>query len=460
MPHERDALLGASFGSIVQHVRDVITVVDADGRVRFVNDATRQVLGHDAATPAGTTALEWVHPDDRELALERRRWLLEEPGRTSTTILRVRQGAGSWRHVETHGVNLLHDPLVRGLLYVSRDVEDRARNEQALVHALGAQRVVAEVGLRALRSQDVGNVLLEGLERAAGLIPAPYVTLLLLGDDASLEVRQQVGPQALPPGHPWPSGSGTHEGLTLALRQPVRIDDLRRHDVVQPTAEQAFRGVVAGLAVPLEGSDGPIGVLAVHTTEPHVFSAVDVQFLEGLANVLAGALVREQREQTALVQALHDPLTGLPTRPLFDDRLEHALARTRRGGEVAVLLVDLDRFKSVNDVFGHPAGDEVLRAMGPRLAACARSSDTVARYGGDEFVVLCEDDVTHVGVARVAASIRRACSEPVVLSVGESVLLSCSVGTAWSVEQGADAAALLSAADAAMYADKRAGSPA
>jgi diguanylate cyclase (GGDEF)-like protein/PAS domain S-box-containing protein len=454
MPAEQRAPL---FEGIVRHVRDVITVVGADGVVLFVNDATT-ALGHRREEATGQEALSWVHPDDRALCLEQRSWLLGEPGRTSVTVLRVRQGDGSWRHVQTHGVNLLEDPDVRGLLYVTRDVEDRARAETILMHALGAQSVVAGLGLRALRSNDVDDVLREGLERAASVLGVPYVTLLLLDADDRLRVRSQVGPDPLPAEHGWPLGGGTQAAVTLAQQHPTVAEHLGLEERFAATAEQTARGIVAGVDVVLEGTGGPIGVLGAHATSPRQFSPVDVQFLQGVANVLAGTLQRAEREREALVQALHDPLTGLPTRSLLADRLQHALSRIHRsGGQVAVLLVDLDRFKAVNDSWGHAAGDELLRTIGPRLQACTRASDTVARYGGDEFVVLCEEDVTHVGVARVAAAIRRACVEPVALSSGETVMVSASVGIAWSVEEGADAAALLSAADAAMYLDKRYG---
>ena len=162
---------------------------------------------------------------------------------------------------------------------------------------------------------------------------------------------------------------------------------------------------MSGVDVPLEGPGGSARRARAQATTAQAFSPVDVQFLQGVANVLAGALVRDRRERRAVDQALHCPLTGLPTRTLFDDRFEHALERVRRGtGQVALLMVDLDRFKHVNDVWGHLAGDEVLRVLDRRLVECARTSDTVARFGGDEFVVLCEDEVTHVGVARVAAA--------------------------------------------------------
>ena len=444
--------------TIVRHVSDIITVVGADGIVRFVNRAGMAAAEEQARSAQGSESISWVHPDDQDLTLERRQHLLGGPGRTTSTVLRVRTPDG-WRHVETHGVNLVDDPHVQGLLYITRDVEDRARAETLLVRALAAQNVVADLGLKALRSSDVDSVVRDALSAVAAVLGTTWVTLLL-EEAGALRVRLQVGPNPLPVGRRWTEGDTTQAAFTLASRHATVSEDLDAEDRFAISPEQSTQGVRAELAVPLEGAGGPFGVLSAGGTEPRPFGPSDVQFLQGVANVLASALERAQRERSAVVAALHDPLTGLPTRPLFTDRLEHALSRARRlGTPLAVLLVDLDGFKRVNDQLGHGAGDQVLRMLGPRLAACARAADTVARYGGDEFVVLCEDDVTHVGVARVAASIRRACSEPVLLHDGTPVIVSASIGTAWSVEEGVDADALLAAADAAMYRDKRHGLP-
>ncbi|MGB8650719.1 MAG: PAS domain-containing protein, partial [Mycobacteriales bacterium] len=106
--------------ALVRHARDIVTVVGEDGIVRYVNDASWAVLGADPAEAPGRAALSYVHPDDVAQAADRRRWLMQGPGRHGTTLLRVRAGNG-WRHVETTGVNLLHDPDVRGILYITRD---------------------------------------------------------------------------------------------------------------------------------------------------------------------------------------------------------------------------------------------------------------------------------------------------------------------------------------------------
>ena len=123
--------------------------------------------------------------------------------------------------------------------------------------------------------------------------------------------------------------------------------------------------------------------------------------MQTLANILADAIQQRTTEDDIRYQALHDPLTGLPNRVLFLDRLDRTLAR--RGAEVAVVLLDIDNFKLVNDSLGHGAGDELLRAVAPRLTAALRPEDTIARLGGDEFVVLVEQIPDERAAAQVAA---------------------------------------------------------
>jgi diguanylate cyclase (GGDEF)-like protein/PAS domain S-box-containing protein len=168
--------------------------------------------------------------------------------------------------------------------------------------------------------------------------------------------------------------------------------------------------------------------------------------------------VTEQREleEELKHRAFHDALTGLPNRQLFQDRVAHALAQTRRSGEIAgVLFIDLDDFKVVNDTMGHGVGDELLAAVGARLAASVREADTAARLGGDEFALL-------VGQARDASEVE-ALAERIVLSFSEpfrilegSVLSTATVGIA-TTEDSADVDELLRHADLALYAAKAAG---
>jgi diguanylate cyclase (GGDEF)-like protein/PAS domain S-box-containing protein len=178
--------------------------------------------------------------------------------------------------------------------------------------------------------------------------------------------------------------------------------------------------------------------------------------------ILISSAIRDvterKRAQDALAhQARHDPLTGLPNRILFLDRLEHALARASRSAtKLAVIFLDLDDFKLVNDTLGHEAGDLVLVALTPRLCAVLRPGDTVARFGGDEYVILCEDLDDEADAIRIAARAAEACSRPIAVGDHEH-LLTASAGVAISDSGQGSPSDLLRDADAAMYRAKARG---
>ncbi len=177
------------------------------------------------------------------------------------------------------------------------------------------------------------------------------------------------------------------------------------------------------------------------------------ELLAAFAQQVSLALT-DARTVEAMREAYHDTLTGLPNRALFIDRLKHALAVAgRRGDDVTVLFIDLDRFKAVNDSLGHAAGDELLAAVADRVRGCLRTSDTAARLGGDEFAVLLEAAPAQAGV-EVAERIIRAAKDPFRVA-GRDVFIAASVGVAASRTPHAEALTLLSNADVAMYQAKR-----
>ncbi len=209
--------------------------------------------------------------------------------------------------------------------------------------------------------------------------------------------------------------------------------------------------------VVVAGRDEPYGVLAVHTRVPRAFSEDDRTFLVAVANILRDAIARHRAEETARHDALHDPLTGLPNRRLLTDRLAHALARSARSGaRHAVLFMDIDRFKLINDSLGHDAGDRLLALLGPHLLAAVREGDTVARFGGDEFVVLCEDVGDERNAARIAGRLTDAVRRPFDLA-GREHVASASVGVAVTNGIPCTASEVLRDADTAMYRAKEAG---
>ena len=180
----------------------------------------------------------------------------------------------------------------------------------------------------------------------------------------------------------------------------------------------------------------------------------DAGAITGVSVIARDNTQRQQLEEQLVRQALHDPLTDLANRALFTDRLEHALARGRRPGvTVAILVIDLDGFKDINDSLGHDAGDDLLTIAGMRLHGHARPGDTMARLGGDEFGVLLED-ITAAEAVRSAQALLEGLANPIVLR-DRDLTPTASIGIA--IAAGEDAETLLRNADTAMYAAKRQG---
>lgn len=276
----------AHFRSLVQNAADIISVVDADGTVRYMSPSHQRLLGYDKTEVIGGHTLDRVHTDDR-MKLEQV-WadLLALPDASRTVELRAQCKDGSWRILDVIAANRLHDPAIEGVVVNARDITERKALEEQLIH-----------------------------------------------------------------------------------------------------------------------------------------------------------------------QAFHDPLTGLPNRALFMDRLAHALLRgSRSADQLTVLYLDFDQFKFVNDSLGHKAGDQLLVAMSRRLDNCTRSGDTVARLGGDEFAILLEDADSTAGV-ELAERISTQFRAPFDLD-GQNIVGSISVGIACKESPEDTAEDLVRNADIAMYAAK------
>ena len=166
----------------------------------------------------------------------------------------------------------------------------------------------------------------------------------------------------------------------------------------------------------------------------------------------------EEQEEAARHAALHDQLTTLPNRALFNDRLEHGIAQAKRHNWIlAVMFVDLNKFKDVNDTFGHQAGDAVLRTVAMRLTRTTRNADTISRFGGDEFLCVLTSIHEEHEIAMIAAKILKAIQAPCDLHVGDDIInprLEASIGISVFPKDGASAAVLINRADEAMYAAK------
>jgi diguanylate cyclase (GGDEF)-like protein len=250
--------------------------------------------------------------------------------------------------------------------------------------------------------------------------------------------------------------SGLVAGAFILLAVTALDPSLRR--VFEPLIGEPARFSAAHLVMTELGMLVPPAVIALHALRrapippaPAVASAVASAVLAAyLGSLLLQRGVIERRAE-------HDGLTGLPNRMLFGDRLARALAHARRNElPVAVIVVDLDRFKEVNDSLGHAAGDELLREVAQRMRACVRDEDTVARLGGDEFALLLPHLSGIEGAVQVARRVLAALAVPVELG-GQPVVVSPSIGISLFPDDGDDADDIVEGADAAMYRAKEQG---
>jgi len=319
------------------------------------------------------------------------------------------------------------------------------------------QREVAAFGQRALGGDPVGKLMQDAVSTLERVLGVDIAGVMELDADRNvLLIRAQVGlPKGAEKIEP-PAGRGSQAGYTLESDHPVIVEDWSKETRFAKPEPLRLAGTSSGVTVVIKVRGRPFAILGMQSLKPRRFGRDDVNFLQAIANALASAIERRNEAEEAHHRALHDPLTGLPNRALFEDRLGRALAeQERRGSSVAVVFFDVDHFKLVNDSLGHEAGDELLKAIAPRLKAALRPGDTVARFGGDEFGVLLEDVSSERSATRVAERIAAALAPPFVVWEREHfVTASAGIAVGGVAELPAT---LIRDADAAMYRAKERG---
>ncbi|MEY2447631.1 MAG: hypothetical protein QOH79_1107, partial [Acidimicrobiaceae bacterium] len=402
------------FRALVGHAADVITVVDEKGIITYESAPITDVLGYRTDESVGTFASDRVHPDDRRTLAIAMSALHDDPDAVVRVELRVRHADGTWRWCSTAIRNLLHEPSVQGFVCNSHDVSDQRRAATALADSEASFRMLFANNPRPMWVWDMETL-------------------------SFLEVNQ---------------AAVNHYGYSREEFLAMRITDIRPAEDVS-----TLLSVVRDLRPALNKA----GTWSHRLKDGRIIDVdITAHRLEfgGRDAVLVD--VQDVTEQKALEeqlrhQAFHDPLTSLANRPLFNDRVEHALSvRRPNGGGIAILLLDLDRFKTINDSLGHSTGDELLVAVGERIVGCMRPGDTAARLGGDEFVILLEDVADLSEATGLAGRIIEELSVPFDLS-GREVGIRSSIGIVLHRTGDVTADDLVRNADAAMYAAKSTG---
>jgi diguanylate cyclase (GGDEF)-like protein/PAS domain S-box-containing protein len=456
---------GQDFRRLVERLPVIVYTAELgeNGCWRYVSPQVEEILGYGPEEFIRDPGL-WarlLHPEDRNraLAAESKDHLGKRETAPIAYRMYRRDGEVVWMQDEAvleadeDGV-----PIWHGVLY---DVSERKQAEGELQRSLSQQAVVARLGERALQNgdpQELMEVATELIRKVEGIHSACIWELDR--DGRRLNLRAGLEDAAIGAGRRVSASRDSHAGAALDTGTHAVVADWEQetHHTMPPVL-RAF-GAASSLAVVVDGKNRPFGVLDVHATERHRFSAKDVPFVQAAANVLADAIERHNADQALRYRVLHDALTGLPNRLSFVDSLGESLAKAAiSGSPVGILFLDLDHFKLINDSLGHHAGDALLRAVAPRLRSHLRPGDVVARFGGDEFGVLIDRLADEGEAMAIADRVAAAFAQPFAID-GVEHFVSASIGVAVagaSGERPANAELLIRDADAAMYRAKEGG---
>jgi diguanylate cyclase (GGDEF)-like protein/PAS domain S-box-containing protein len=388
------------FRALVTRSADVAIVVDAKAMITFCSPAVTEVFGYDPAQVVGRSGFEFVHPDDVEVAAGSLAHALAEPGLTPSVTLRVRSADGSYAWTEEVATNLLDDPHVDGFIVNVRNIGDRVATERKYRDIVETAQegiwIVDATGRTTFANQRLASMLGGQIDDVLGRTPMELATAQFASVfSAQLEARQRGEP-------------GRYEA------------ELSRSD-----------GSVVNVLVSAQPCLDDAGAF----TGAHAM-ITDITSLKAL-------------ERQLTHRALHDDLTGLANRALLTDRLEHMLTSLgRRDRLAALLMIDVDGFRRVNDSYGHDRGDDLLIQVAERIASALRADDTAARIGGDQFAALCEELHDRKEAGDIARRVLAAIAEP--MTVGnDTLVLTASVGIAYTPAD--TAATLLRDADIALH---------
>lgn len=456
--HEQEERTGA----ILSASLDGIITIDADDRIVDWNRQAESIFGWTREEVLGRSLADTIVPHayrERHRQGMRRHLQTGEQRLVNRRVeLSALRSDGSEFPMELSIARITTGGDVQFSAYV-RDISERKDAEEKIYRDYHTQRVLAELLETAMRPEHFDKRLKMALEL---ILSTPWLAVkgtgcIFLADEATGELRM-VASHGLPD-QIMESCASVRPGVCLCGRTAVEralvfsdcLDD--RHDIQYP-------GISAHghYCAPILLDDQLLGVLNIYLDEHHVRNPEETRFITSVAYALASMIQRHRAEEQLRHHAYHDGLTGLPNRTLFMDRLEHCIRHCERhsGTRCAVLYLDLDRFKTINDSLGHGFGDRLLLEVGNRIRDCMRPEDTIARMGGDEFTVLLEELEDPADALRVADRLHQALLAPIHVEDRE-IFVAASIGIALNGQDARGAMDLLRDADTAMYRAKSKG---
>jgi len=449
------------FDMAVRATNDVIWDWDLVTDEIWWNENFTKVFGYSRETVDRTVKswYEGIHPDDQGRVIAGVHRLIGAGGESWSDEYRFRRQDGTFAHVLDRG-QVIRDDAGRAVRMIGAkaDISSRKQAEERIHNQALRQRLIAEFGQQAFASSDVEDVLSRAVELVTVALKADFCNVLELDESAKqLLIKAASGwPNEIMMRRTVPIRPGGRLEFVLSRREPLIIEDLAK-DERSADSSLVRVGARSGIQVPISGTAGTFGILSAHARAERHFGQDDANFLQSVANILAVAIERRSAEERLERLAQFDSLTGLPNRHLFHDRLLKTVAHARRSGEpMAVLFIDLDHFKLVNDTQGHSAGDKLLKEAAARLSQCVRSGDTVGRFGGDEFGAIVSELGKPGDAGVVAQKVLDALAQPFKLDAYDTYV-SASIGITLFPADGDNPEALVMNADTAMYRAKEQG---
>ncbi len=469
------ATLFRKFHGLIARVMDASIFVGA----LLTDDGTRLELRYAAELDQSTTELMLVPPDSLSSVVVRsgeaviiRRpedWdryrtveILEGPGPGSALFVPIKLGdrvlgVFSVQSHRTEQYGQSHLDLLTAVSEQAAVAVENASNLHASTQRAADLNLLVEVASAVSAELDLRRVFAQIHAQVRRVIDAPlFFAALEIGETDAVRLEYLVeGDRVFDPQRF--STKGTIVGVVFETGRPVLVRDaIERDRLTNQTIGQGPATVQSVVAAPMAIGGRTIGVLSVQSYEKHAYDERHLKLLSAIAEQSAGAVQNARLYEQARDLADHDPLTGLLHHRAIQERIATELKRAQRnGGRLALVMLDVDNFKSFNDTYGHPVGDRVLRGLAASMRRAARASDSVGRYGGDEFCAILPDagaGAARSFIQRLVADIVR---EPFRVDGGEPVPIAVSAGFAVYPEDGERREALVAAADLALYAGKR-----
>jgi len=407
----------ASLRGLCDRMPGPVLLLDAAGVMTHANEALASVLGAPAATFSGRDLITLVHAEDAEAA---RAWLCEGTKRRAEATFRLGHADGSWRSLEALAAPLEEAEHGAGVIVQARDVTERRRDEEALRRSEERYALAARGADDGIWDWDLAADRIHYSPRWKAMVGAEEDQVT----DRPSDWFDRVHLEDL-------------DALRADIAAHLYGESTRFHNEHRLLGRDGGHVWVLSRGAAVRDETGRVLRLTGTTTD--------------ITERKAGEHLRQH-------MAVHDALTGLPNRKAFLDRLFRSLRRAQRGADqFAVLFLDLDRFKLINDSLGHVVGDQLLIALAARLHECLRPGDVVAHLGGDEFGILVDHVQGPVDASHVAERVQASVSAPFEAG-GQEVFTSASIGIAFSASGYERPEDLLRDAGTAMYRAKSLGS--